>query len=96
AHLARKFGLQATAFAVESPESTAPAGTAGRLVDAVRTQGIPAVFTEYGNDSGIMTQVAGEAGVPVCTLYADIVAPEMSYEDMMRANTTEIVRCLGD
>ncbi len=94
-HYARKFGLQVAAYALETPESPAPQGTAERLTETVRAQGIPAVFADYGYDTGFMAKVADQAGVPVCTLYADIVDSAMSYEQMMRANADEIVRCLG-
>jgi len=95
-HFARKFDLQVAGYAVEAPGDTPAPDAVQRLAGIVRAQGIPAVFAEHGYDPGLMQQVAAEAGVPVCTLYTDILAAEgVTYEEMMSANADEIVRCLG-
>jgi hypothetical protein len=53
------------------------------------------VFAEFGYDAEPVQKVADLAGVPLCTLYTDILAPGMDYEELMRANASELVRCLG-
>jgi ABC-type Zn uptake system ZnuABC Zn-binding protein ZnuA len=94
-HFARKFDLGVAGYAGEMPAD--PSGDAvDRLVALVHDQSIPAVFTEYGYDNGVMSQVAAAAGVPMCTLYSDIVDGALTYEQMMRANADEIVRCLTE
>lgn len=93
-HFARKLDLEVAGFAADTPTES-PADAVDRLATLVRDQAIPAVFAEYGYDDGIISQVAETAGVPVCTLYSDIVDGGLTYEQAMRANADEIVRCLG-
>lgn len=94
-HFARRFGLQVAGFLVESPSVQPSQADIDRLAALVRERGIPAVFAEYGYDSGAMSAVAASAGVPMCTLYSDIQDESTStYLAMMRANAAEIVRCL--
>lgn len=93
-HFAREFDMKEPAFAVTAP-GDAPRDAVARLSRLVREEGIPAVFAEYGYDRTVMDQVGAQAGVPVCTLYSDIVNPALTFEEMMRANADEIVRCLG-
>jgi ABC-type Zn uptake system ZnuABC Zn-binding protein ZnuA len=96
AHFARKFGLEVVGSAVTNPGNQAAAADIDRLVQAVRDQGIPAVFSEYGYDAAAMETIASAAGVEVCTLQSDIQAGEGTiYIEMMRANVAELVRCLG-
>lgn len=94
-HFGRKFGLEITGYAVETPNAAPPPDAVGRLAQTVREQGIPAVFAEYGYDPGLMQQVAAQAGIQLCTLYSDIVDPALSFEEMMHRNADEIVRCLS-
>jgi len=96
AHFARKFGLEVVGSAVTNPGNQAAAADIDRLVQAVRDQGIPAVFSEHGYDDAAMEQMASEAGVEVCALQSDILADGgTTYIEMMRANVAELVRCLG-
>ena len=93
-HFARKLDLEVAGFAADTPTEP-PADAVDRLVTLVRDQGIPAVFAEYGYDDGLMGQVAETTGVPMCTLYSDIADATLTYEETMRSNADEIVRCLG-
>ncbi len=96
AHFARRFKLEVSGFAVAVPGDQPAAGEIDRLAQVVRDQGILAVFAEYGYDSAPMQEIASKAGVPVCTLYSDVLGGEVdTYIEMMRANAAEIVRCLG-
>jgi zinc/manganese transport system substrate-binding protein len=95
AHFARRFEFTVAGQANEPP---APINEVDiqRLVQLVSDQLVPAVFTEFGYDSSGMEEVARRAGVPLCTLYSDILGGDVStYEDMMRANVRELVRCLA-
>jgi ABC-type Zn uptake system ZnuABC Zn-binding protein ZnuA len=95
-HFARRFGLTQAASAGNSPSAPVADEEISRLAQVVRDQGIPAVFTEFGYDSGPMDRVAAAAGVPVCTLYSDIIGGDVNtYAELMLANAREIARCLG-
>ncbi len=94
-HFARKFELESTGHLVDAPGASPAPDAVARLVQTVQEQGIPAVFAENGYDTALMQQVADQAGVQLCTLYSDIVETTLTYEQMMRANADEIVRCLG-
>ncbi len=94
-HFARKFELKVAGYAVEAPGAAPAPDAIALLVQTVREQAIPAVFSEFGYETTLMDQVAAQAGVPVCTLYSDIPDTTLTYEEMMRANADEIVRCLG-
>ncbi len=95
-HFARRFDLSVAGFAVSAPADSLSDGEIQRLADLVRTENVAAVFTEYGYDAAPMEAVATRAGVPLCTLYSDILSAETStYETMMRANAAELIRCLG-
>jgi len=94
-HFARKFDMEVAGYAVEAPGAAPAPDAADLLAQTVREQAIPAVFAEFGYDTTLMDQVAAKAGVPVCTLYSDILDAALTYEDMMRANADEIVRCLA-
>jgi len=68
------------------------------LTNAIKDQGVPAVFTEpqIGADSRLLEQIAADAGVQVCTLYSDTLTDDVpTYIDMMRFNADELLRCLG-
>jgi len=95
-HFARRFGLGEPAFLTAAPAGLVPEAEVQRIAQTVRNQGVPAVFTEFGYDSGPIDRVAAAAGVPACTLYSDIIGGEViTYRDLMLANAREIARCLG-
>lgn len=96
-HLARRFSLEVVATALGSGINESRGETVDRLVQAVVANDVPAVFAEYGRDDEIMRAVAAEAGVEVCTLYTDVAdAGLLGYEEMMRANVAEMIRCLAE
>lgn len=96
-HIARRFGFSLVRLASEPAQNESRAETVQRLKSVVEEQAVPAVFAEYRHDNSIIEEVAAEAGVQLCTLYTDI-APSvpMSYEDLMRANVAELIRCLAE
>jgi len=94
-HLARRFDATAAGYVVEAAGEVPAQDDLAHLERSVREQGIPAVFSEFGYDVTTMDQLASRSGVPMCTLYSDVVPADLSYEEMMRANAEEIVRCLG-
>lgn len=103
------FGYFADRYGFEVAGTVLPASTEGAspsaqelaaLVEAVRAAGVPAVFAENVAASGLLSQVAHEAGVEVvASLFTDALGPEGSgaptYIEMMRYNVTTIVQALG-
>ncbi len=102
AYFAQRYGFEVLgAILPTSTEGASPsAQTLAALVEAVKAAGVPAVFSENVGASGLLNQVASEAGVRlVATLFTDALGPAGSggetYVDMMRSNVTTIVAALG-
>lgn len=97
-HLARYLGFQLAAYAAASPEQEPSPRDLERLISAIRSLGVPAVFQEpqLGPTSQLLRQAAAEAGARVCTLYSDALDDRVtSYVELMRFNADELARCLG-
>jgi zinc/manganese transport system substrate-binding protein/zinc transport system substrate-binding protein len=95
-HFARRFEMEVAGFAIDSPGAQPDAAAINGLVAKVQAEGIPAVFAEHGHERGAIDEIASRAGVPVCTLYSDVLPDGVdAYDEMMRANVAEMVRCLG-
>ena len=95
-HFARRFGMEVAGFAIDSPGAQPDAAAVNELVAKVEAEGVPAVFAEHGYERNAIDEIALRAGVPVCTLYSDVLPDGVdSYAEMMRANVAEMVRCLG-
>ncbi|MFQ5473712.1 MAG: metal ABC transporter substrate-binding protein [Dehalococcoidia bacterium] len=94
-HLARRFGFEVVATADQ--QAGGVEDIVQSLAQIVRSDDVPAVFGFHGYDDSVMSAVALEADVPLCLLYTDIFDEAVSgYDEMMRANATELVSCLGD
>lgn len=95
-HFSRRFDLAVAGLASGAEPGESPSDAVQRLASVVESEGVPAVFGEFGHDNSIVEQVAMQTGVDLCMLYTD-VAPglPLSYEDLMRANTAELLRCLA-
>lgn len=95
-HFADRYSLEVVAFAAADPAEGPGPDAVRRLVEAVRREGVPAVFAEVGFDPAVMEAVAEEAGVQLCTLYSDTLDDQVAgYLEMMRFNAQELARCLG-
>lgn len=96
AHFARRYRLELVGAVVASPGGDLSPADIAHLLASIRDQGIPAVFVEPQFNSQVLTRLADDAGVQVCTLYSDALDERVqSYIDMMRFNAAELVRCLG-
>jgi len=102
AYFAQRYGFEVLGTILPtSTEGASPsAQTLAALVEAVKAAGVPALFAENVGSSGLLNQVAGEAGVKlVASLFTDALGPAGSggetYIDMMRSNVTTIVAALG-
>jgi ABC-type Zn uptake system ZnuABC Zn-binding protein ZnuA len=96
-HFARRFGLEISGAAVAEPGQAPDPAAINSLVQTIRDQEIPAVFTEDGYDASVMNDIAAQTGAELCALSTEIKSDSIeTYAEMMRRNTREIVRCLGD
>jgi ABC-type Zn uptake system ZnuABC Zn-binding protein ZnuA len=69
-----------------------------RITNTIRDRDVMAVFVQPYASSGseILRQAAGEAGVPVCTLYSDSLDDKVStYIELIRFDADELARCFG-
>jgi len=101
-YFAQRYGFEVLGTILPtSTEGASPsAQTLAALVEAVKAAGVPAVFAENVGSSGLLNQIAAEAGVRlVAALFTDALGPAGSggetYVDMMRSNVTAIVAALG-
>jgi ABC-type Zn uptake system ZnuABC Zn-binding protein ZnuA len=101
-YLADRYGF--TIVGTVLPTSTEGASPSAQelaaLVEAIRAQGVTAVFAENMASSNLLSQVAREAGVEVvASLFTDALGPEGSagatYLEMMRFNVVTIVQALA-
>ncbi len=101
-YFAERYGFEVVGTILPTTtEGASPSAQAlAALVEAVRAQGVPAVFAENVSSNALLNQVAAEAGVKViASLYTDALGPPGSegdtYVKMMRHNVTTIVAALG-
>jgi zinc/manganese transport system substrate-binding protein/manganese/iron transport system substrate-binding protein len=97
-HFAERFGLELVGFVVPGPGQDPSPSDIADLSQAIRDQGVPAVFVEpqVGTESRLLRQIAADVSVEVCTLYSDSLDDDVpTYIDLMRFNADEHARCLG-
>jgi ABC-type Zn uptake system ZnuABC Zn-binding protein ZnuA len=100
-YYARAYGLDVVGAVIPSVSSAAQpsAGELADLVDTIRDQHVPVIFTEATIDPAVEERLAEEAGVEVeADLYADGPAsdgPASTYAGMLRWNTAHIVAGLS-
>ncbi|MGW4696021.1 anchored repeat ABC transporter, substrate-binding protein [Kitasatospora cineracea] len=97
-YLAQAYGLKVAGFVVPNPAQEPSADDVQRLTTTIRNLKLPAVFTEpnLARRAAVLTQVAEDQHVRVCTLYGDAFdATVRHYTDMMRHNGDELLSCLG-
>lgn len=94
------FTIVGDALGSVSTEAAEPsAAQIAAVADAIRREGVPAIFTENIEGSQVIEQIAREAGVKVApALYTDALGPAGSegatYLTMMRYNVDVIVSAL--
>jgi anchored repeat ABC transporter substrate-binding protein len=97
-YLADAYGMTVAGFVVPNPAQEPSVDDVRKLTETVRNLKVRAVFMEPNlvQRASVLTQVAKDQGVAVCTLYGDAFDAKVShYLDMMRHNADELVRCLG-
>ncbi len=91
--LAHRYGLTVAAVMRDIDEGEMTAEAVNATVDAIRKQGVKAVFIEPQYDRGAAERIAAAAGVRVATL--DPLG-DGDWFKMMRANLESLVKALGD
>jgi zinc/manganese transport system substrate-binding protein len=101
-YFAKQYGFEMVGTLLPSTtEGASPsAQQLAALVEAVKQQGVPAVFAENIESNALINQLATEAGVKVVsTLYTDALGPPGSdgdtYLKMMRYNVSAITAALA-
>ena len=98
-YFGRDYGLTFIAPQGLSTASEASAQDVARLIELIRSQGIPAVFTENVADPRLLKRIADETGATIGgTLYpgalSDPDGPAPTYLDMMRHNARALTQAL--
>nr|WP_237771305.1 anchored repeat ABC transporter, substrate-binding protein [Kribbella sp. ALI-6-A] len=97
-YLAAAYGLHVAGFVVPNPAQEPSVDQVRTLTETIRNLKVPAVFAEPNltQRASVLTQVAHDQGVQVCSLYGDTFdAQTRTYAAMMRHNADELTRCLG-
>ncbi|MFI5712716.1 anchored repeat ABC transporter, substrate-binding protein [Kribbella sp. NPDC051620] len=98
-YLASAYQLKVAGFVVPNPAQEPSVDQVRRLSETIRNLKVPAVFTEpnLAQRASVLTQVARDNGVRVCSIYGDSFDEHArSYVAMMRHNADELLRCLGE
>lgn len=96
-YYAREYGIAIVGVAVPAPGQDPSAGYTARLVDAIRSAGVRAIFSENQFPAKLADQLAAETGARVvANLYDDSLGdpPVTSYEELIRWDTQQLVEAL--
>jgi ABC-type Zn uptake system ZnuABC Zn-binding protein ZnuA len=89
-HFARRYGWQVSAFVALDAGDVTP-GKVATVLEAIKENGIPALFVEPQFPSEVVQQAARDAGVKVGTIYSDALDAQVpTYIDMMRFNARSL------
>jgi zinc/manganese transport system substrate-binding protein len=98
AYFAERYGFDvvATAFPASGAEAEPSASALADVTETVERAGVPALFSEEGDDPQVLEQVASETGVEVVEgLLVEAPGPAASYPEMLRRDSELIVSALG-
>ncbi len=96
-YYARAYGITIVGVAVEAPGQDPNAGYTAKLISAIRTAGVKAIFSEAQFPAKLVNQLGAEANCKVvANLYDDTLGdpPVTSYEQVIRWDTTQLVDAL--
>lgn len=96
-YLADAYHVQVAGFVTPNPSTEPSLADRRKLTETIRTLGVPAVFLEpnLAARATTLTEVAGEQGVQVCSIYGDTFDDRVtSYVQMMRFNADSLSDCL--
>jgi len=96
----KRYGLDVQGIIGISTESEAQTSDLTRIVKAIKSSGVPAVFVESTINPKLIKQIATDNGVSIGgSLYADSIGEKGSrgstYYDMLKSNTDVIVDALS-
>ncbi|GBD17129.1 Manganese-binding lipoprotein MntA [bacterium HR26] len=94
-YFAEHYGLELVGVIVLSPGREPSPQELAQLVDLIRRQGVPAIFTEPQFNPKLAETLAREAGVEVLELYSDTPPAGEDYIGMMRRNVEHVVEGLA-
>ena len=98
-YLAEAYGLHVAGFVVPNPAQEPSVEQVKKLSETIRNLKVPAVFVEPNltQRASVLTQVAHDQRVQVCSLFGDSFDENTrTYVAMMRHNADELQRCLGE
>ncbi len=93
-YFAEHYGLELVGVIVLSPGREPSPQELAQLVDLIRQQGVPAIFTEPQFNPKLAETLARETGVKVLELYSDTPPTGEDYIGMMRRNVEHVVEGL--
>jgi manganese/iron transport system substrate-binding protein len=96
-YFAKAYGLEIVGTVIDAPGQDPSAGEIADLVDAIRSSGARAVFSEAQFNPDLAQTIADEAGVKVeSDLYNDSLGPPPAdtYEGMIRWDVERVVEAL--
>ena len=88
-YFARRYGLELTAFTPSDASDVTP-GAIVKVLDQIKSEGIPYVFVEPQFRSQVVAQAARDAGIGVATINALPNRDYPTYLEMMRANANSL------
>lgn len=94
-YFAEHYGLELAGVIVLSPGRDPSPQELAQLVDLIRQQGVPAIFTEPQFNPKLAETLVREAGVEVLELYSDTSPAGEDYIGMMRRNVEHVVEGLA-
>lgn len=101
-YFAARYGLElvGTALGTSTEASDPSAGEMAELIDLIRAEEVPALFTENVSNPELIERIAQETGVAIGEpLFTDALGtpgtPGNSYIEMVRHNVNAIVEALG-
>ncbi|MCZ7542393.1 MAG: zinc ABC transporter substrate-binding protein [Anaerolineae bacterium] len=100
-YFAHRFGFEVVGLVIPGASTLAEPSAAevAGLIDAIRAEGVPAVFAETTANPDLAWRIAEETGVPFYTLYTGSLGepdgPAGTYLDYMRHNVRTFVAALG-
>lgn len=96
AYLADAYGLELVGVVATSPGQEPSARAISDLIQAIRDEGVQAVFAEPQFNAAILESAAEEAGVRVLDLLSDAFIDGVeTYIELMRFNAAQLVEGLG-
>ncbi len=99
AYYGKRYGIKVEGVIGISTESEAQTSDMVRVVKAIKSSGVPAIFVETTINPKLLKQIAKDNGVEIGgALFADSIGEKgsggHSYYDMLKSNTDVIVRAL--